>query len=135
MIVAVTRVRVRNMWVLPFFGWQTAAILREARAAAGNLLSTGRSTGLLSFWTMTAWEDPRALHAFLRAGAHGKAMRKARGWFEEASIVDWSADERPTDWGEARSRLQSSGRLVPVDHPSAAQAAGELLGSDARREV
>ena len=127
-LVCATRVHVRSVTVLPVFVWHTTRIHEQARAAEGNLMTRARSTGLLTFWTMTAWRDTAALHRYLVSGAHGRVMARAKRWFDEASVARWLSDSPHADWSEVKERLATLGRLVPVDAPSPAQLAANPLG-------
>lgn len=69
MVVSVTRLRVRSWRHVPAFLWYTFAsqrqVVRAAGFSGGRLLIDARRT----FWTLTAWEDERAMKAFRGTGA------------------------------------------------------------------
>ena len=120
MLVSVTRLRVRKTRYLAEFIWHQFASQRQVVRAPGFcggrlLVDTHRT-----FWTLSAWEDERAMKAFRGAGAHSRVMPKLFQWCDEAAYTHWvAADENLPDWREAHQRLQSEGRLSRVAEPSA----------------
>ena len=119
MLVSVTRLRVRLWRHVPAFLWYTFASQREVVRAAGfyggRLLIDARRT----FWTLTGWEDERAMKAFRGAGAHARVMPLLFEWCDEAAYTHWTApDSEIPDWLHAHEHLSSEGRLSRVAHPS-----------------
>lgn len=104
---------------LPAFLWQTFLSQRQVRRAhgfaGGRLLVDAR----LTFWTLTTWQDERAMKAFRGSGAHSKVMPRLAQWCDEAAYGHWtpSGDSVPS-WEEAYEHLASEGRLSRVSHPS-----------------
>jgi hypothetical protein len=119
MVVSVTRLRVRRWRHMPAFMWYTYASQRQVVHAAGfcggRLLIDARRT----FWTLTAWEDERAMKAFRGTGAHARVMPRLFEWCDEAAYAHWTAPngELP-DWLQAYEHLFTEGRLSRVAHPS-----------------
>ncbi|CQR62458.1 DUF3291 domain-containing protein [Streptomyces leeuwenhoekii] len=60
-----------------------------------------------TFWTLSAWESPRALEDFARSGAHGPAARGLAAQMKDSGFAAWTAtsDDLPVSWAEARRRL------------------------------
>ena len=119
MIVSVTRLRVRSIRYLPEFLWYTFRsqnqVARASGFRGGRLLVDAHRT----FWTMTTWDDERAMKAFRGTGAHAAVMPKLFSWCDEAAYTHWlAADEKLPEWPEAHERLQSEGRLSRVAQPS-----------------
>lgn len=120
MLLSVTRLRVRSVWYMPAFLWQTFRSNRQVARApgfrGGRLLVDKQRT----FWTLTAWEDERSMKAFRGSGAHSQVMPRLFHWCDEAAYTHWTAsDEKIADWPEAHERLAHEGRLSRVEHPSA----------------
>ena len=81
-----------------------------------------------TFWTLTGWEDERAMKAFRGAGAHARVMPRLFEWCDEAAYTHWTApDSEIPDWLQAHEHLSSEGRLSRVAHPSADHGERQLL--------
>jgi len=66
------------------------------------------------------------MRAFMREGAHRRAMPKLQQWCNEASVVHWdAASDMLPEWSVAEERLRRDGRLSRVRYPSAAHSLGE----------
>jgi hypothetical protein len=126
-LVAVTRLRIRSYRFLVPFAWHAWRSFRQAKHAAGSLGVKTRTAEGLAFWTMTAWQDEAAMHAYRIARPHRDAMPKLLEWCDEAAVAHWNQEfaELP-GWETAERRLAESGRLSKVNHPSVDQQAGRL---------
>jgi hypothetical protein len=127
--ISVTRLRLRSVRFFPVFLWHAFRSFTQARRAPGNRdAATRRIQG--AFWTMTLWDDEKAVRAFVNTDPHRKAMPRLMHWCDEASVVNWQADTSvlPT-WDVAAQRLAAEGRISRVRFPSPAQAAGKTSGS------
>jgi len=119
MVVSVTRLRVRCWRHIPRFMWYTFAsqrqVVRAAGFCGGRLLIDTRRT----FWTLTGWEDERAMKSFRGAGAHARVMPRLFDWCDEAAYAHWTvSDGDLPDWLQAYEHLSGEGRLSRVAHPS-----------------
>jgi Antibiotic biosynthesis monooxygenase len=125
--ISVTRLRVRSLRYLLQFIWYVLLTTRQAQNStgflSGKLLREARNT----FWTVTAWEDEAAMRAYRGAGTHHRIMPKLLDWCDEASVAHWNQDspELP-EWQEAYGQMVKHGRVSKVNHPSSAQATGEI---------
>jgi len=73
-----------------------------------------------TYWTLTVWQDERAMKTFRGSGAHAKAMPKLAEWCDEGAYTHWEApNEKIPDWPEVYERLVKEGRISRVVHPSA----------------
>jgi hypothetical protein len=120
MFISVTRLRVRRLQYMPAFLWYTFASQRQAKRATGfcggRLLVDANRT----YWTLTAWQDERAMRAFRGSGAHAQVMPRLLNWCDEAAYAHWLAvDSEVPDWMQAYEHLLHDGRLSRVAHPSA----------------
>jgi hypothetical protein len=77
-------------------------------------VDTGRT-----FWTLTVWQDEKAMKAFRVSVPHASVMPRLVEWCDEASYGHWalSGDFVPS-WQEAHEHLVADGRLSRVAHPS-----------------
>jgi heme-degrading monooxygenase HmoA len=118
--VSITRLRLRSVRFLPGFAIHTMRAQKQLRHAAGF-----RGGALLpdrgwTFWTMTLWDSPDAMRAYILNGAHKAAMPKLVNWCDEASVVHWEqeGDALPA-WQDAAARMRREGRPSKIRHPSA----------------
>jgi heme-degrading monooxygenase HmoA len=124
-IASVTRLRLRSIRYLIPFLYRAHVSGRQAAQSAGCAGLWTRKTRGLAFWTLTVWDDEKALRAYVATSPHREAIPRLAVWCDEAAVAHWvqSSDGAP-DWRSATQRLAESGRLLRVKHPSAAQAAG-----------
>jgi heme-degrading monooxygenase HmoA len=127
MFVSVTRLRIRRLLDLPKFLWHTRSAEKQASKATGflggKLLVDRRRT----YWTLTGWENEKAMKAYRGAGAHGAVMKRLPRWCDEAAYTHWeSTDSAIPTWDEAYERLKSSGKLSRVEHPTPAHESREF---------
>ena len=127
MLASVTRLRVRSVWFLPAFLWRTFQSQRQVERSpgffGGRLLVDVHRT----YWTLTVWQDEKAMKAFRGSGDHARVMKKLPEWCDEAAYGHWTTpgDTIPT-WSDAYERLVAEGKLSRVEHPSAAHLAREF---------
>lgn len=117
--VSVTRLRLRSIRFLPGFAWHARRTLAQVRAApgfrGGSLLADRR----WAFWTLTAWDSPEAMRAYMTTGSHRASMPRFAGWCDEGSVVHWEQDgDALPGWAEAERRMRSEGRPSKLRNPS-----------------
>ncbi|MFF8671330.1 DUF3291 domain-containing protein [Streptomyces sp. NPDC015242] len=103
-----SRFETRTLWGALRFLAGTPAVLRQLRRSPGARGATLRAKPLKrTFWTLSAWESKDALHAFARAGTHGRTARALAPQMRDAAFVTWqaSSDDLPVPWTEALRRL------------------------------
>lgn len=127
MLASVTRLRVRSFLDLPAFLWMTFRTQRQTVRAPGFLGGALLIDKSKTFWTLTTWEDEKAMKAFRGSGAHAHVMPKLAEWCDEAAYTHWNLTTPviPT-WPEAYERLLNQGRLSRVSHPSPAHEAKQF---------
>jgi hypothetical protein len=123
-LVSVTRLRLRSPLFLPGFALQAWRTQRQVRSSPGFLAGALLPDRRRTFWTMSVWESPEAMQAYVQGGAHRTAMPRLVAWCDEASVVHWSQDAAALPaWSEAERRMRETGRASKVRHPSAQQQA------------
>jgi hypothetical protein len=82
--------------------------LRDARGLIGYS-KLGRPW-VKRFWTLSAWEDESALEAFVRAGAHSRAMADMPPRMGSTRFIRWSlrGSALPPDWADALRRWRGA---------------------------
>jgi hypothetical protein len=119
-LMAVTRLRIRLYRFLVPFAWHAWRSFRQAKQATGSFGAKVRRAEGLAFWTLTAWQDEAAMHAYRIARPHLE-------WCDEAAVVHWhQASAELPGWDTAERRLAEAGRVSKVNHPSVDQQAGRL---------
>ena len=63
----------------------------------------------LEFWTLSAWEDRKALQAFVRANPHLGAMSALRGHMGATRFIEWQVKGAalPPAWADAMARFRA----------------------------
>ena len=124
---SVTRLRVRSFFFMPEFIFYALASARQAERASGFVAGKVLREPKNVFWTMTAWDDEKAMNAYRIHDAHRNAMPKLLAWCDEASVVHWQQKSAElVSWQEAHLRMMKDGRLSKVNVPSAAQIANSI---------
>jgi hypothetical protein len=119
MLASVTRLRVGSLLKLPAFLWMTIFTQRQIVRAPGLMGGVLLLDRRRAFWTLTVWENEKAMRAFRGSGAHARAMPKLAQWCDEAAYAHWeSTGDSIPPWTEAYERLASEGKLSRVAHPS-----------------
>ena len=92
---------------------QAFGSLRQVKQASAFL-----GGSLLPDRQLTVWRSGDDMRAYMRIGAHLKAMPKLLDWCDEASIVHWEQDDAEVpSWTEADQRMRSESRPSKVRHP------------------
>jgi hypothetical protein len=117
--VSLTRLRVRSILSMPGFFLYAVRSTMQVRKAAGFLNGALLPDRHRVFWTMTAWDSPESMRAYMLSGAHRQAMPKLLEWCDEASVAHWAQENGDFPiWEEADRRMRESGRVSKVRHPS-----------------
>jgi len=93
-------------------------LFRRSRAVADQLANTPGLIGFTfrakflrhRFWTLSVWEDERALMAFVGKVPHLDAMTVLQSHMGESAFVRWSVRgaELPLRWDDALLRMPPS---------------------------
>jgi hypothetical protein len=129
-LISITRLHLRSQRYFPIFTVYTFASALQARRSDGFLGGALGSDAERGAWTMTAWRDEAAMHAFRNRGMHLRAMPRLLRWCDEASFAHWMQNDAalPTP-DEAHRRMRAEGHLSKVSWPSAAHAAGAKVAA------
>lgn len=104
---------------LPAFLWMTFLAQGQTERAGGFLGGRLLVDNLHTYWTLTVWENEKAMKAFRGSGAHARAMPKLVEWCDEASYAHWIvADNSIPEWPVTYEHLVSDGKLSRVARPS-----------------
>lgn len=124
-VVVVTRTRMARARYLPLFARDSLRAGLQARRSAGYVAGALGVARGPEFWTITVWEDVRAMGAYRDSGAHAEVMPRLTGWAKDGSFTVWqTGDHALPSWEEVRRRVGDSQHFVPLDHPTPEYAAG-----------
>lgn len=108
MHVFASRFETRTLWGALRFFLRTPGVWRQVSRAPGAYGASLKAQPLRrTFWTVSAWESPKALGAFARTGPHAPTARGLLPQMRDAKFADWTAksEDLPVDWTEVRRRL------------------------------
>ncbi|WP_042165025.1 hypothetical protein [Streptomyces sp. NBRC 110035] len=86
----------------------TPGVWRQVSRAPGAYGASLKAQPLRqTFWTVSAWESPKALGAFARTGPHAPTARGLAPQMRDAKFAGWTAksEDLPVDWTEIQRRL------------------------------
>ena len=70
-------------------------------------------------WTLTAWQERRAMHAFVGTQPHRGTMARLDDWCDEAAFADWEQDSPDLpDWETSYRRLLADDEAARLSKPS-----------------
>lgn len=117
--ISLTRLRIRSIRFVPFFGVYTSLSLRQVRKAPGFQVGAVLADRKWAFWTLTAWDSQESMRQYMITGSHKKAMPHLLHWCDEASVAHWTQSEAALpSWTEADRRMRGEGRISKVRYPS-----------------
>ena len=107
-----SRFFLRSPLRVPAFMRQSSRIMEQVDAAPGVVgWSLGMNLPTLEFYTLSAWEAPEDLQAFLASGPHGEAISKfSRDMRRDSIFMQFKAlgSDVPLQWSDALQRLNAS---------------------------
>ncbi len=110
-LVMASRLPLHSYRTIPKFLRMTAAIARQLEHSEGligySLLAQPMKK---TFWTLSAWADQQALHAFVRTMPHMKIMKALRPYMEPTKFTTWGVlgSALPIDWSDAIDHLNGA---------------------------
>lgn len=113
MIVTVSELRIRNFFKMPVMIKYSAAAMKQAQSAAGNL-HTWVGGGWLVGYTITAWESMDAMKNYRNSGAHKEAMRHAKYISSKLRTYTWETEKIPSR-KEAFEKLKATPYIILKD--------------------
>ena len=96
----------KSYWRIPFFFLYTTQVVKHLASAEG-VLGYSVLARPKRFWTLSAWKDEAALHAFVQHPPHVRIMTALNPHMGETKFVRWTVkgSELPLLWEDALSRL------------------------------
>jgi hypothetical protein len=97
----------RSYWRVPAFFRYTFQIQRQMLETPGAIGYAMRAQVLSrNFWTLSVWENDKALMDFVRKAPHGEAMKMIAPDMGPTKFTRWkvTGDAVPPSWDEAMKR-------------------------------
>ncbi|MEZ3179467.1 DUF3291 domain-containing protein [Streptomyces pimonensis] len=113
-VVMASRLEVRSLTDVPRFLLRSLQAWKQVKGAPGALGASLAAEPLRrTFWTLSAWKDEQALHAYARAEPHRTIMKDLRPTMRRSVFTFWRAPAAglSADWAQARHRLAEQERL------------------------
>jgi hypothetical protein len=106
-----TVIELRSVWNLPRFEWHTRQVHRQLAHTPGLLGFSFKAQFPLRYWTLSAWTDGKALHAFIHGDGHQAAMTRIAPTMRSFDHTHWKlpGTALPLRWDDGLARLD--GRL------------------------
>lgn len=99
----------KTYFAIPRFVLFSVQIQKQLRAAPGVIGFSLRAKPMSrKFWTLSAWEDEKALMDFVRKIPHGEAMKKLAPHMDRTGFTRWKApgSALPLKWEDAMQRAR-----------------------------
>jgi hypothetical protein len=92
---------------LPRFEWCTQRVHRQLGRTPGLIGYSFRGQFPLRYWTLSAWENGRALNGFVKAGKHRTVMTSLLPGTRDFGQVHWKVTGAglPLNWADGLHRL------------------------------
>jgi len=102
-----TFIELGSMWGLPRFEWHTLRVHRQLDRTPGLIGYSFRGRFPFRYWTLSAWENGRALNGFVKAGRHHTVMTALLPSMRDFGQVHWKVTgaELPLNWDDGLQRL------------------------------
>jgi len=107
MYISITGLKPKGLWGLIRFWILAIPSFNQAKSAKGNLNTAVKKINGYNC-TISAWENREMMLAFLKSGAHLKAM-KAFNSIATGRTYGYESDKIP-NWEEAYSTLETKGK-------------------------
>ena len=93
--------------LLPRFEWYTQRVHRQLGRTPGLIGYSFRGQFPLRYWTLSAWENGRALNGFVKAGKHRTVMTSLLPSMRDFGQVHWKVTGAalPLNWADGLQRL------------------------------
>ncbi|MBN4049663.1 hypothetical protein JYT36_00380 [Bacteroidales bacterium AH-315-N07] len=107
MFIVVTQIRLKSISKFFKFNATVNKIAKQINQSEGNKHFSKRAKWYLDFYTLTAWDDWKAMLEFRSSGSHLEAMGITRELSDHFRVSHWEADHVPT-WKEAFDKIDKA---------------------------
>ena len=98
-VIVVTRLRLKDPALLDEFFIDAVAAIEQAQKSDGNLGVDALADANNAWWSVSAWQERRPMHAYVRSEPHQTIRSKIDHYCDEATFADWEQDSPDLpDW-------------------------------------
>jgi len=120
-VIVVTRLRLKDPALADEFFADAVVAIEQAQKSAGNLATDALADADNAWWTVTAWQERRLMHAYVRTEPHQSIRARLDRFCDEATFVDWEQESPDLpDWQTNWRHLVADGTVAELTSPSAA---------------
>ena len=126
-LIVVTRLRLKDPALQDEFFTDAVAAIEQAQKAEGNLGTDALADADNTWWTVTAWQERRLMHAYVGSDPHRGIMAHLDRFCDEATFVGWEQDSPGLpDWQTNWRHLVADGTAARLTEPSGAHQTREF---------
>ncbi|MEQ9694732.1 hypothetical protein [Shimia sp. SDUM112013] len=120
--VAVGAAKMRHWWHYPEFFWRASAALKQAKTARGCVVAK-TVPALGHYFSITVWESPAHMKAYVTSGAHRGALKMGPKLTESSVFHGFWSETIPSvsvalrAWTQAARHIEPSAMQNPVAKP------------------
>jgi quinol monooxygenase YgiN len=108
-LLLLTYLPLKRFRAIPRFLKYTFQVERQLRQSAG-LIGYSLEAELLrkKFWTLSAWQDEKALMTFVRRKPHDEIMKQLAADMARTRFTRWTekGSQIPPSWSDAKARMR-----------------------------
>ncbi len=120
-VIVVTRLRLKDPAFQDEFFADAVAAIEQAQKSAGNLATDALADANNAWWTVTAWQERRLMHAYVRTEPHQSIRTRLDRFCDEATFVDWEQESPDLpDWQTSWQHLVADGTVAELTGPTQA---------------
>lgn len=111
-VVMASRLKLRSLFRVPRFFLLSRGVLEQVKGSEGAVgVSLRADPWRRTFWTLSAWENRKALQSYITTEPHLSVMTKLKPAMRESLFVSWQQDAGALpSWAEADRRLAAQER-------------------------
>jgi hypothetical protein len=112
-----TVIELRSIWTLPRFEWHTRRVHRQLARTPGLVGFSFKAQFPLRYWTLSAWENGRALQRFVKRAPHQTVMTALPRKMQAFRHAHWkvAGTAVPLTWAEGLRRLHQGDAAPATD--------------------
>jgi hypothetical protein len=126
--ISITGLELKSIFRKPQFLMHAIPSFAQAQASPGNVSTDARTVDGIEH-TLTVWESRKDMLAYLRQGAHLKAMQAKKSMGKYGKVHGYESDQIPS-WPQALEIWKDQGRVVLGEPKAEDLAAAAVVAKD-----